>query len=248
MAKFMIANGTPLHEYHLEDVEYQGGIAIQDGEVLKYDKSSGDPGWIPVGAVAYSGGITCISAEAKTTASPAGTIRVFANPFAEFWALIAEIENETALIATGGGSTTFVDDSLDSTQVDSFIGMVIESVANNSGDALIGSQQTITDDDGAGTLTFATITPLAYASTDTAKIISVGKNIRYNPNMGLYYVNGTTDDEGCMVQLNIATGSDLFTITGVNALNDPFDNVVAGKLVKLRLTNHYNNCLSALYA
>lgn len=249
MAKFMIANGHPIHESHTELVDYAGSIAIQDGEVLKFVKTGATPGWQPVGAVAYAGGVTCIAAEAKAATDSAGTIKVFANPFEEFWALIAEIENETSLTATGGSTTTLEDSSLDSTQADSFIGMVIESVTATAGSMTAGLTQTITDDDGAGTLTFAAVGGgEAYANTDIYKINSLGRNLLYNPNLGLYYVDGSTADEGCMVALDAATGSDLFTIIGVNKLNDPFDGKAAGTLVKLRLTNHYNNCLSALYA
>ena len=250
MAKFMIANGHPIHESSTENVDYAGSIAIQDGEVLKFVKTGATPGWQPVGAVAYAGGVTCIAAEAKAATDSAGTIKVFANPFEEFWALIAEIENETELACeSGSGNAAWVDASFDSTQADSFIGMVIESVTLNAGDVTAGTQQTITDDDGAGTLAFSAIAgALAYVATDTAKVVSVGRNLLYNPNLGLYYVDGSTADEGCMVALDAATGSDLFTIIGVNKLNDPFPGKAAGTLVKLRLTNHYNNCLSALYA
>ena len=86
---------------------------------------------------------------------------------------VAEILAGTALVATGGSTTTIADTSLENQPDDTLIGSVVEVVTCAASAALIGTKLTITDYTAAGgTLTFATAAA-AMAGSDTYKFLSV---------------------------------------------------------------------------
>lgn len=245
MAKFLTSDGAiPLRGY-TKEVDYAGSIAIQDSEVVKFARS-GTAGWIPVGAVAPTGIGLYVAAEAKTASSAAGKLKVFGDPNMEFWIQVKEIALATSLTATGGGTTTFVDSSLVMGQDDVLIGTVVAVVAMASGDKDADTELTVTDyTSSSGTLTFASLGSTGFASGDTIKIVSLGRNAIEALHFGLYYVNGSTADEGCMLQMGGATGANWCQIKELNKTGQ-FSGFAAGTLAKIKLVAHNDAAVPAL--
>ena len=106
---------------------------------------------------------------AEASANGETEIAVYCNPETIF-----KLETRKVYTATGGSTTTFVDDSLVPTTNDMWIGGYLEVVTCAADASQVGKMIPITDSTGGGgTLTFAT-QPAAFAAGDTA-ILHMGK-------------------------------------------------------------------------
>ena len=105
---------------------------------------------------------------------------------------ITEIMNKTALTATGGGATTFVDSSLLAFADNSLIGSKWKVITMASGDKAPNTILTCTDNTQSnGTITFASLGSTGFASGDTAQLISVNND--YVTGMTGFTTSATAD-------------------------------------------------------
>lgn len=144
-------------------------------------------------------------------------------PNMEIEADISEILNKTALTATGGSGTTFVDDSLCGIPNDALIGGTIKVLTMASGDSDIGDVLPITDFNGTtGTITFASVGSTGFAAGDTAQLLTVGQRMIGCWQIG---IDGTYADSLVLDQGSAGDGGgDFFRVTRV----DPSGKFVIG--------------------
>lgn len=202
---------------YLIKMPYPGSVKIEEGEIVKFVRTTSSPGMSPA-AQANLTAIGCmIAAESKTASDSAGTVKCYARPYEVFEVPVQEIVGTVTLTATGGSTTTFVDSHLVLGQDDLLIGATAVVLSMASGNQAANTELTVTDyTSSSGTLTFATLGATGFATSDTIKITKLSHNIIGALFLGVYYVDGSTDYEGCRIQLHGHGSADCVTVVGLS--------------------------------
>lgn len=223
---------------YLEDKDYPGSVAVQYGELLKFTRATSSPGFIPAGAVAVTAKGVGVAAEAKSASAAAGKIKMFGNPDKEFKIKFKEIELASVVTATTGTTTdTIRVATMDLGEDDVLIGAQVSILSCAADATQVGQTYTVTDYVQSTKDIVLNSSSVAFASGDTFKFTKMGRNAIEALHFGLYYVNGSTDDEGTMLQIVGAAGANFCKINELDS---------AGTTATIVLTSHYNRAQSAL--
>lgn len=193
-----------IREYDVISTAMNAGAAVTYLETANTLSLYTTPTALPMWGVTTHAVASSATGKAKVELIPCGAI---------LEADVSEIFNTTALVATGGSGTTFVDSSLVSGADNFFIGGEIQVVTMASGDSAVGTKLAITDStQSSGTLTFASVGATGFAASDTAQINKLSNQyVAGNYRLGL----DTSTADSIVLNQAITVG-DSFRCIGTN--------------------------------